>query len=225
MPGEQVQHLGRVEAVRFGKDLGGTPREVGEVVEARAVRQRGGVEQAAGARNRVHVGEVAPGHLREVAVREHGPLRSPRRPARVKDPRERLRRCLREGSLERILDVGDLPRRFDCKAGPTVPDYPGYFAWVQLRVDGYRGEPRPPGAVQGNQVLGAVGHGEGDPLSGGKAEARGQPVREARGAARELAVARPWGAAAADRGTVGIHASISREPSDEVHRSFESVRG
>ena len=64
------------------------PREhVRQHVQARAVRQRRRMEDRVARRDRLDIGEEAPAHREQIAVRDHDALGTPRRTARVEQPR------------------------------------------------------------------------------------------------------------------------------------------
>ncbi len=214
---EERQDLGGIESAGFGDHLRGAAREVGEVVEARAVREGRGMQEPAVGLDVIDVGEVAEGHLREVAAAQHRALGTPGGPARIEEPRQvgggRVgeRRGLGRG------DLRDLARILDGEARLGVRDDEGDLPGMQLRVHRHRGKARPPDAVEGLEVLGRILHRDRHPVAGPEGEALAQPRGEPRRARRQLPVARPGTLAGEDRRAAGLGAGGAVERCDGVH--------
>ena len=228
--------LGRIEAARLGNDVARRARDEGQVVEPGAVRHRRGVDDRVGRIDIVDVDEVARGHRRQVAVRQHHALRPPGRPRGVEEPGEVRGRARRDGdrlgaerglvrrrsgheqraqSARQRRDAVDEIVGHDHRGGLGVIDDVGDFLGVELGIDRHRGESGPPGRVQRLEIRRVVLHQQGDAVAGREAE-RAQMTREAGGAIGELAVAPERPPAVQQRRSIRMDARRARQKLSEI---------
>ena len=216
---QQVEHLARVECAGFGHHLRRALREMGEIVEARAMRERCGVQQAAGGRDRVHVDEIAERHLAEIAVREHRALGAPGGAAGIEQPGERL--GIGFGRRQDVIrsQARHLLRRLEHQPRPRIGDDEGYFLRMQPGVHRHHREPRPPGGVERLEVFRRVFHGDRDALARRETDALAQPRGEAPDPQGELAIGGPARPAVEDRGRPRAGPGGALQSCDKVHRA------
>ncbi len=177
----QIEKFARLESGRRRNHVPRRPGDVGQDVQAGAVRHRRGVQQARMLVDGVDVGEVGDRHREQVPVRKHGAFRSAGRSAGVEKPRERIWRdwhrplqrrraqavrvfapadrrhpqC-RARRAQRIRDTGFERRRCKNGRGACVIHDLRDLASVKLGVDRHGDHAGCPDAEQQLDVFGAV---------------------------------------------------------------------
>ena len=210
----------------------------GKSIEPCGVRKGRGVEHCIVVCERVHVGEIAHGHRREVPVAEHHPLGTARRARRVEQPREVFgaagmgrgeggkveeRREFRAVDGDRIegaaaagetLPVGGADEK---QIAPGVVEDPFRFAGMQFRVDRQHGGAGPPGRLHRHEIRPGIRHVQTDAVARGDAVARPQPGRQRAGVGGETAIVAKRFPAAQKGGGAGTAMRCPLQPQRDVH--------
>ena len=235
MHARKLEDLGGVEPAACRDHLLRAAQDVRQRIEPRAVRHRRGMHDAVVHSDPVDVGEVAERHREQVAVRDHHALGLPGRAARVEQPSQVVgrrfgdRRAVIAGAEPAILLApGDNDplcgrararevRRHEADARARVVEDVFGFLRMELRVDGYHREPRPPRRPEDLDVLGRVRHQQPDAVAGLEAKRRAQRRRHRRTMPRERAVVGQHTLAGSDGRPVGGDPGRAGEELGEVH--------
>jgi hypothetical protein len=230
----QPEQLRRFDTARGRHDVARAGHQVGNGVNAGAVRHRRGIDDGILRRDRVHVDEIGEPHGHEVAVRQHHALGPAGGAAGVEQPGDVVGGTVhhRNGTSRQQLLVGggldiDLAlegfelrwRHVRGHEGPArlrVVDDPLRLAGVQLGIHRHHHQARPPRAKQHLQITWVVALKEHHALARGEAgfvECTRQPCR----AILPFAVTRHRRGATEDRGPGGVGARRAREQMGEIH--------
>ena len=187
---DKAKNLRGLEPPALGNDVVRALVDVRYRVQARAVGQGCGVQDAIVLRDRIDVGEIAQGHAVEVLVGEHGSLRPARRTARIEEPGQIIWRLRFDGDglpgLNRPVfggvDLQHAFERFDftnkrryrihqvgsgeAGARARVFQDEGHLLRMELRVDGQSAAPCMPDGVEDLQKRRTILHGDGYAVPG-----------------------------------------------------------
>ena len=95
----EIEHFIRIESAGFRDDVSPAHAGMGEVIKARAMRDRRGIERGIVRRRRIDIDEIARRRRDQIAVAEHDAFRPPRGARRIEQPGEvidvalKRRRC------------------------------------------------------------------------------------------------------------------------------------
>jgi hypothetical protein len=230
----QREQLGRFDTARRRHDVARAGHQVGNGVNAGAVRHRRGIDDGVLRRDRVHVDEIGEPHGHEVAVRQHHALGPAGGAAGVEQPGDVVGGTVhhRNGTSRQQLLVGggldiDLAlegfelrwRHVRGHEGPArlrVVDDPLRLAGVQLGIHRHHHQARPPRAKQHLQIAWVVALEQHHPVTGvqtGGGKRGGQP----RGALRPLAVGGHGLGAVEQGGSVGVQTRHACQLLRQVH--------
>ena len=215
----------------LGRDLHRAARQQGEVPQARAVADRGGMHDRTAGRRPVDIGEVVERHRQEIAMREHGALGPAGGARRVEEPRQIGGLRFRQGDgiahfhegvgpcrdVDDLLEPGRLLGRLgdgrgeigrhEAEPGAGILQDEGELPGVQLGVHRHGAEAGMPDRVHHLDRLDAVRHGEGHAIAAHQTEAAREVHAHHRNLAPQVAIGEMGrgrrGRAPADRGIPG----------------------
>jgi hypothetical protein len=238
MRAQQLEDFRRLEAARFRRHVEPAVGDVGQHVEARAVRHRRGMDDGVAGRDGIDIGEIIEDRRHQVALGQRhalGPAggaagveqpgRVGRRPLGRFDRRDEQRVPCRAAGFDRFdqarhgqtgqrgMEVG----RGEAQPAAAVAEDVFELLRMQLGIDRHRHQPGMPAGEHRLGIRGAVLHHQADAIAG--RQARRQPAGQARDACGEFGIAGDDVGADRQRGALGMAAGGAGKEEGDVHGS------